>query len=70
MVRLRQGVGDVNSVIARSSVDRNFCDRSLTGDSGYRLIALYLDNLAQSGKFELGKFTGESYAVILCLQHQ
>ena len=50
--------------IAISAIDHR------PGDSRYGLIALYLDNLAQSGKFSLGKFTGESYAVILCLQHQ
>ena len=70
MARLRQGVGDVNSVMAQPSVDRKICDLSSTGDSSYRLIELYLDNLAQFGKFTLGKFTAESYAVFPCPQHQ
>jgi len=50
--------------IAKSAIDHR------PDDSGYRLIVLYLDNLAQSGKFTLGKFSAESYAVFPCPQHQ
>jgi hypothetical protein len=60
MVRLRQGFGDVNSVIAQPSVDGKICDGLGPGDSGYRFSALYLDNLAQSGKFRLGKFSAKA----------
>ena len=70
MVRLRQGFGDVNSVIAQPSVDGKICDGLGQGDSDCRFSELYLDNLAQSGKFRLGKIQRQSYAVLHCLQHR